>query len=105
MIDLSDDYEINIITSFTASYIGCNDLKQNIKDILEKVKGSNILRFSNYFDEIFNYNQLNSVFNLLSEEELKEINDIKYLLTKNNDFMTLFDKDKGFERAKRGSIF
>jgi len=92
-------------TSFTASYIGCNDLKQNINNILEKVKGSNILNFSNYFDEIFDYNQLNSVFNLLSEEELKEINDIKYLLAKNNDFMILFDKDKGFERQKEEAFF
>ena len=84
-------------------YIGNDDLKKNIKDILEKVKGSNIINFSNYVDEIFVANQLKSVFNLLSEEELKEINDIKYCLAKYNDCIKLFDKE--FEKAKRGNIF
>ena len=84
-------------------YIENNDVKQNIKDILEKVRGSNIVNFSNYVDEIFDSNQIKVLLNLLSEEELKEINDIKYRLAKYNNYIKLFDKE--FEKAKRGSIF
>ena len=84
-------------------YIENNDVKQNIKDILEKVRGSSIINFSNYVDEIFDANQIRAVLNLLSGEELKEINDIKYRLAKYNNCIKLFDKE--FEKTKRGSIF
>jgi hypothetical protein len=84
-------------------YIENNDVKQNIKDILEKVRGNNIVYFSNYVDEIFDANQMKIVLNLLSEEELREINDIKYRLVKYNNYIKLFDKE--FGKAKRGSIF
>ena len=84
-------------------YIENNDVKQNIKDILEKVRGSSIINFSNYVDEIFDSNQIRTVLNLLSGEELKEINDIKYRLAKYNNCIKLFDKE--FEKTKRGSIF
>jgi hypothetical protein len=84
-------------------YIANNDVKQNIKDILEKVRGSSIINFSNYVDEIFDANQIRAVLNLLSGEELKEINDIKYRLAKYNNCIKLFDKE--FEKTKRGSIF
>jgi hypothetical protein len=84
-------------------YIENKDVKQNIKDILEKVRGSSIINFSNYVDEIFDANQVKVVLNLLSGEELKEINDIKYRLAKYNNCIKLFDKE--FEKTKRGSIF
>lgn len=84
-------------------YIENNDVKQNIKDILEKVRGSNIINFSNYVNEIFDANQIKVILNLLSGEELKEINDIKYRLAKYNDCIKLFDKE--FEKTKRESIF
>ena len=80
-----------------------NDVKQNIKDILEKFRGSNNINFSNYVNEIFDANQIKVVLNLLSKEEQKEINDIKYLIAKYNNYIKLFDKE--FEKAKRGSIF
>ena len=79
-------------------YIENNDVKQNIKDILEKVRGSSIINFSNYVDEIFDANQIRAVLNLLSGEELKEINDIKYRLAKYNNCIKLFDKE--FEKTK-----
>ena len=80
-----------------------NDLKKNIVEILEKMKGSNIINFSNYVDEIIDSNQMNEILNLLSYSDLKEMNDIKYRLSKYNNSIKLFNNE--FEKSKKESIF
>ena len=84
-------------------YIRDNDVKKTIKDVLEAMKGSNIMNFSNYVDEIIDSFQIKAILNLLSEVDLKEIYDIKSKLAKYNKYIKLFDDE--FEKSKKESIF
>ncbi len=77
--------------------------KEEIKKVLEKMKGSNILNFSKYVDESINSNDIRMILKLLNQEDLKEINDIKNRLLNYNEYIKLFTKD--FEERKRNSIF
>ena len=77
--------------------------KEEIKKVLEKMKGSNILNFSKYIDESINSNDIKILLQLLNDEDLKEINDIKYRLLNYNEYIKQFEKD--FEERKRNSIF
>ena len=80
-----------------------NNIKKNIVDLLEKMEGSNIINFSNYVDEIIDSFQLNKILNLLDKKDLKKMNEIKYLLSKYNECIKLFNKE--FIKAKKESIF
>ncbi len=48
------------------------------------MKGSNILNFSKYVDESINSNDIKMILQLLNDEDLKEINDIKKRLLNYN---------------------
>mgnify|MGYP002624713261 CR=1 FL=1 len=80
-----------------------NNLKQNVKDILENIKGNNIINFSNYIDEVIDSNQIKQILNLLNLNDLKELNDTKYRLSQYIECAKLFSKE--FEKAKKESIF
>lgn len=84
-------------------YIEDSDIKEKIKEILKKIKGQNIINFSNYTHEIIDSNQLNNILNLLNKSEYKEINDTKYRLSKYDEFLCFFEKE--FEITKQSSIF
>ena len=81
---------------------GCTT-KKGIEEVLEKMKGSNILNFSKFIDESINSNDIKMLLNLLKNEDLKEIKDIKNRLLKYNEYIKFFEKD--FEQIKRNSIF
>ena len=78
-----------------------NDFKRSIVEILEKMRGSNIINFSNYIDEVIDSNGINKVFNLLSYSDLKKMKDIKYHLSKYNNSITLFNIE--FKKSMRES--
>ena len=78
-----------------------NFIKQNIKDVLDKICGSNIINFSNYVDEIIDSNKLNKILSLLEKEKLTEMLDIKNRLSRYNKYIKLFNKE--FEKSKRKS--
>ena len=80
-----------------------SDTKKNIKEVLEKLRGSNIINFSNYVDEEINTNNIKYIVNFLNEDDKKEIKDISYRLAKYNRYIKLFDKE--FEKSRRESIF
>ena len=79
------------------------DIKNTIKEVLQKIEGINIINFSEYVDEIINTNQIEKMLNLLDKDQLKEINDIRYRLQKYDKFMKFFLEK--FEKAKMKSIF
>ena len=83
--------------------IGHPIIKKDIEDVLEKMRGSSIISFSNYVDEIIDSNQLNKIINLLGKDDLKEMNDLKNLLSKYNNCIKLFNQE--FEKSKKESIF
>ena len=79
------------------------EASKNIKEVLEKVSGSNIISFSNFVEEEINSDCLNKIMNFLNKNDLTEINDIKFCLGKYNKYMTLFEKE--FQNSLKQSIF
>ena len=79
-----------------------SNAKKTIQNVLKKLKGSNIMTFSNYVDEIMDEKSMNLLFNLLSPIQLLKIKDINYRLSNYNEYMEIFNTE--FERAKRESI-
>ena len=78
-------------------------INKTIKEVLQKMGGSNIINFSNFVDESINTEKLNEIMKLLEPNDLKTINDIKFRLSNYNDLIKLFNEE--FEKAKRESIF
>ena len=81
-------------------YIQEENPKKDIKNILQKIEGSNILNFSKFVDKTINSNHINQILNYLHNKEIKYI---KNSLLKYNEYIKLFEKD--FEVRKRNSIF
>ena len=79
------------------------NIKETIKEVLKKMKGSNILNFSYYVDETIDMNQTDKLMKLLDKDDFKKINDIRYRLSKYNKYIEFFNKK--FEKAKKESIF
>ena len=84
-------------------YIQIDDPKEGIVKVLKKINGSNITNFSNYVDEIINFNLELDLINKLSNKEKEELENIKNYLVNYIEHISLFEKD--FERAKKNSIF
>ena len=106
-----NDYQIKQLPEIVAKimkilkfgYSNDSNIQKNIKDVLEKMKGSNIISFSSYVNEIINSNELNNITNLLKNDELNEIKDITNRLSIYNEHTKQFEIE--FEKAKRNSIF
>jgi len=79
------------------------DIKKNIKKVLLKIKGSNIINFSEYVDETIDTNKIDEIIKLLDSNDLKEINDIRFRLSKYNEYIEFFMKE--FDKTKKESIF
>ena len=77
--------------------------KEEIKKVLNKLKGSNILNFSRYVDKSIDSNQIKTMIQCLEKNDLENIIDIEKKLYNYNDYMKLFEKD--FEEKKRESLF
>ena len=77
--------------------------KEEIKKVLEKLKGSNFLNFSRYIDKAINSNDIKMLLQFLKNDDLEEMKDIKKRLLDYNEYIKLFEKD--FEERKRNSIF
>ena len=67
------------------------------------MRGSSIINFANYVDEIIDSNQINKILNLLEKDDLKEMNNLKELLSNYNNCIKLFSQE--FEKSKKESIF
>jgi len=67
------------------------------------MEGSNTINFSEYVDETIDKNQIDKILILLNKDDLLEINDIGFRLSKYNKYMKFFLKK--FEKAKHESIF
>ena len=106
-----DEYQINklskllsyILLILKKGYITEPINKEEIKKVLEKIKGSNIINFSKFVDESINSNDIKMLLNFLNNEDLQEIKYIKNCLLNYNEYIKLFTKD--FEEKKRNSIF
>ena len=84
-------------------YIEEHDVKETIQNVLKKIKGSNIINFSEFVDQVITKNQINEMLNFLDPNNLKIMKEIEFLLSKYNDYIKIFNTE--FERAKKESIF
>ena len=80
-----------------------DDIKNEIKELLKKIEGMNVITFSKYLDESINKSQIEQIKNLLYPYHLEEIEDIKNRLGQFDEEVKKFEEE--FERAKRESIF
>ena len=79
-----------------------DDMKGDIKKIIENIKGSNIINFSKFVDNVIDSNQIDSLMNLLNKKDYLEIVDIKNRLSRYDKEIKVFDKD--FSEALKDSI-
>ena len=79
------------------------NIKKTIKEVLQKLKGSNIINFSEYVDETIDKNQINKMLELLDKDDLEEIKDISVRLSKYDKYMKFFHKN--LVKSKQESIF
>ena len=77
--------------------------RECIKEVLNKIRGSDIISFSRYVDKIIDFNYLEKILNFLNYSDFYEINDIKNRLINYNEYIKLFEKD--IEQRKRETIF
>ena len=92
-----------IIQILKKGYVMDKIKKDEIKNVLNKMKGSNIVNFSRYIDKTIDSTNIKTLLQLLKKEDLEYINDVKKRLTNYNEYIKLFEKD--FEQRKRESIF
>ena len=78
------------------------DIQKNIVEVLEKMRGSNIINFSNFVDEVIDSYQIKQLLNFLPNSDLNEMKDIKYRLSKYNNCIELFNKE--FRKSVKESI-
>ena len=98
------DYISNIMTILKRGQIECNNIKEDILKILKKIKGGNIINFSNYVDDLISEADINKyLISQLDENDKNEINYIRNCLGKYVEYVKQFEQE--FERAKRDSVF
>ena len=82
-----------IIQILKNGYIIDKITKEEIKKVLNKMMGSNILNFSRYVDKTVDSAQMNILFQSLKKQDLEEITDIQKRLINYNEYIELFEKD------------
>ena len=92
-----------IVQILKNGYIEREIKKEEIKKVLEKIKGSNILNFSRFIEKSINDEHINILLQCLNKEDLEKIKDVQKRLINYNEYIKLFEKD--FEEKKRDSIF
>ena len=79
------------------------DIKKEIKEILKKIKGIDIVNFSKFLDEEINESHIQQMKELLNPHDLNEINDTKNRIGQYVEYIKLFEEE--YEKSKRESIF
>ena len=93
----------NIIKILKKGKIKYDDIKSGIKQILEKIKGGNILNFSNYVDSIINQKDINDYLIPKLKNSKNNIFSIQNCL---GQYMTYYKKfEQEFDRAKKENVF
>ena len=98
------DLDKSILEILKNGYVAnTGNLKEDIKKIINKVEGSNIINFSKFVDNAVDSIKLNKIINLLNKEQISEINDIKNRLSRYENDIKIFDKQ--FSEALKNSTF
>ena len=92
-----------IVQILKNGYVSGITIVKEIKNVLKKMEGSNILNFSRFIEKSINDEHINILLQCLNNKDLEKINDIQKRLINYNEYIKLFEKD--FEDKKRNSIF
>ena len=65
--------------------------KEEIKNVLKKIEGSNILNFSRFVEKSINDQHINILLDCLNKKDLEIINDIKHRLINYDEYIELFE--------------
>ena len=85
------------------SFVPLSDnMKEDIKKIIEKAKGGNLINFSNFVDNTIDTTQIYNLMNLLNKKDFLEIKDIKNRLSRFENEIKLFNKQ--FSEVMKDSI-
>ena len=93
----------NIITILKNGKIEYNEVKEGILEILKKIKGGNIINFSNYVDSLINQKDINKYLIPKLNYSKNQIAYIQNCLGKYVEYSKRFEEE--FERAKKKSVF
>ena len=96
--------KIKLITSIlknsqdiNSKFINNNDIDENIKneikEILNKINGINVVNFSKFLDDEINENHIEKMKELLNENDLYEINDIKNRIGQYVEYIKIFEEE------------
>ena len=97
-------YFILKILKFSYDYQFENDNpSQNIKEVLQKEKGCNVISFSNFVDEEINTMVLQNIMSLVPQKDLNDINDSYFRLGKYGKYMDYFERS--LNKIMRKSVF
>ena len=103
-INTLPDNFANIMNILKRGNIEFNDVKEEIVKVLKRIKGGNIMSFSNYVDNLISQSDINKyLLSTLNIDDKKDIIYIRNCLEQYVEYIKLFEKE--FERAKRNSIF
>ena len=80
-----------------------DNLKSETKELLEKIRQTNLLNLANFIGNLFNPQIIQNMLNLLYKDDLLEVNELKNKLAKINNKIIMFSKD--FDTARKKSIF
>ena len=80
-----------------------DNLEDESKELLEKIRQTNLLNLAHYIDKAIDSNQIKNMLNLLDKGDLNEIKEFKNNLLKIREQIIMFDKD--FALARRKSVF
>ena len=84
-------------------YISNEVKKEEIKEVLNKMKGSNIMNFSRFVNRSINQSDIEMLLKILKANDLSYITDIYNRLLNYNQYIELFEND--FEKRRKESIF
>ena len=76
---------------------------ENIKEILKKEKGCNIIKFSNFVDEEIKIGMLQNIMSIIPISDLQNINDSNFRLGKYDKYMELFETE--INSTLKNSVF
>ena len=93
----------NIMSILKKGNINYNNVGMGILEVLNKIKGGNIINFSKYVDELISQNEINQYLISNLNDSKNEIQYIKNCLGKYIEYSKRFEQE--FERAKRDSVF
>jgi hypothetical protein len=80
-----------------------DNLDDESKELLEKIRQTNLLNLAHYIDNTIDSNQIKDMLNLLDKGDLNEIKEFKNNLLRIKEQIIMFDQD--FTLARRKSVF